>query len=86
MDFRHLWAAFKTRKVKEDEEVIIFWTKKHYKRYTLPSVFMPKLWVIIYPKGFYDLLINPDSRPNLIDRFGAEALMPIVEWKPEVME
>jgi hypothetical protein len=42
---------------------------------------MPKLWVMICPKGAYDLLINPDSKLNL----GGKAMI-IIDWKPEVMD
>ena len=81
VDFKNLWAAFKTRGGKEDEEVLVFWTKKHYKKFVFSSIFMPKLWVMICPKGAYDLLINPDAKPNL----GGKPMI-VVDWKPEVMD
>ena len=81
VDFKNLWAAFKTRGVKEDEEVLVFWTKKHYKKFVFSSIFMPKLWVMICPKGAYNLLINPDVKPNL----GGKPMI-VVDWKPEVMD
>ncbi|MBU0534046.1 MAG: hypothetical protein KJ887_04540 [Candidatus Omnitrophica bacterium] len=33
MDFLHLWLAFKERTIKQNEEVIIFWTKRHYEKH-----------------------------------------------------
>jgi hypothetical protein len=86
-DFKHLWAAFRERTVKEDEEVIIFWTKKNYKagvKYF--SAFMPKLWVMVCPKGAFELATDDNYKPELtgLDRWDAQK--PIAQWKPEVME
>lgn len=89
MDFAHLWAAFKERTVKEDEEVIIFWTKKHYKGKGYARLFpkfMPKLWVMICPKGAYDLITKQNFKPEITGEARAKATLPIVEWKPEVMD
>ena len=87
MDFEHLWAAFKDRTVREDEEVIIFWTKKNYKRgASLFSAFMPKLWVMICPKGAFELMTNNTCKPELAGEARWKAQKPIIQWKPEVME
>ena len=53
MDFMHLWAAFKERTIKQNEEVIIFWSKKNYKIKLLKFFpgFWPKLWVMVCQKG-----------------------------------
>jgi hypothetical protein len=86
-DFRHLWAAFKERKVGEDEEVIIFWTKTNYKRgVKFFSGFMPKLWVMVCPKGAYELMVDSDYKPELAGEARWNAMNPIIDWKPEVME
>jgi len=88
MDFQHLWAAFKDRKVKDDEEVIICWTTKHY-RYKLNkflSPFMPKLWVMVCPKGAYELMVDSNYKPELWGEARWNAMKPITQWKPEVME
>lgn len=87
IDFQHLWAAFNKRGVKENEEAIIFYSKKHLKSYAkLFSAFMPKLWVMICPKGAFELMTNPESRPELQGEARFLAERPIVEWKPRVME
>ena len=87
MDFQHLWAAFNERGVKENEEVIIFYSKKHLKSYAkLFSVFMPRLWVMICQKGTFELMTNPDSRPELQGEARFLAERPIIEWKPDVMD
>jgi len=87
-DFKHLWAAFKHRKVKENEEVIVIWTKKHYKhkltKFLTP--FMPRLWVMVYPKGAYELMVDSNYRPELWGEARWNAMKPITQWKPEVME
>ena len=86
-DFQHLWAAFKDRRVKENEEVIIIWTKKNYKRgVKFFSGLMPKLWVMVCREGAYELMVNPDLKPELNGLEWFEAVKPIIEWKPEVME
>lgn len=87
MDFAHLWAAFKERGVKQNEEVIIFWCKTGLKSYAkMFSVMMPKLWVMICRKGTFESMTDPTYKPELKGeaRFLAES--PIAEWKPEVIE
>jgi hypothetical protein len=86
MDFQHLWAAFKERMVREDEEVIIFWTKKHYKRGVFFSAFMPRLWVMVCPKGAFELMTNNTYKPELTGEARWNAMKSIIAWKPEVME
>jgi len=86
-DFKHLWSAFRERKVKEDEEVIITWTRKNYKvgvKYF--SAFMPKLWVMICHKGAFDLMTDDNYKPELTGLERWEAQKPIIQWKPEVMQ
>jgi len=87
MDFQHLWAAFKERGVQENEEVIFFYSKKHLKSYAkLFSALMPKLWVMICQKNAFELMIDPNSRPELKGEARFLAERPIAEWKPEVMK
>jgi hypothetical protein len=64
IDFKHLWLAFKERGIKQDEEVLILWSKKQYKKiYKIFSAFLPRLWVMICPKGAFELETNPDYKP-----------------------
>ena len=87
VDFLQLWAAFKERPLGENEEVIIFWTKKHYKRFIkIFSRFMPRLWVMVCKKGAFELMTDNKFRPELSGEARWKAKRPIVEWKPEVME
>jgi len=88
VDFIHLWTAFKERTIKEDEEVIIIWSKKHYKNiiYKIFSTFMPKLWVMVCPKGAFELHTNSNFKPELTGKARWLASQPIAEWKPEVMK
>lgn len=88
LDFVNLWKAFKERGVKPDEEVIISWSTKHYKNrlYKILSFIMPKLWVMVCHKGAFELITNPDLRPDLTGEARAKAELPIIDWKPKVME
>ena len=87
MDFQHLWAAFRERGIGQNEEVIIFWSKKYLKNYAkILSIFMPKLWVMVCPKGSFELMADSNFKPELGGEARWNAQRPIVEWKPEVMK
>lgn len=87
LDFLHLWEAFNERGVADNEEALFFWTKKNLRRSArLMSKFMPKMWVLIYPRGAYELFVDPNSKPELSDRERFEAMTPLAEWKPDAME
>ena len=86
VDFLHLWAAFRERGVKENEEVLISWYKKGLKTFAkIFSPFMPKLVVMICKKGAYELINDQNFKPELRGEARFNAERPIVEWKPEVM-
>jgi len=87
-DFTYLWTAFKERGIKPNEEVIFFWTKKHYKYKFLKFISgsFPRLWVMVCHKGAYELMTDPSYKPELQGEARFEAERPIVEWKHEVME
>lgn len=86
-DFLHLWSAFEVRCIASEEEVIIFRTRNQYNYtlYRLFAPFMPKLWVMICPKGAYELF-DKDYKPDLQGEARWNALAPIVDWKPNVMK
>ena len=87
MDFTHLWMAFKERTIQQNEEVLIIWSKKHYKSYAkLFSTFMPRIWVMVCPKGAFELYTDPSYRPELQGEARWNAQKPIADWKPEVMK
>jgi len=88
MDFLHLWAAFKERTIKENEEAIICWTKRNYKLKLLRFFpgFWPKLWVMICQKGAFELMTDPNYKPELKGEARFLAEKPIIDWKPEIME
>jgi hypothetical protein len=85
IDFRHLWAAFKERAIREDEEVIITWTTRNYKRFT-PSFGMPRLLVWVCPKGAFEIMTDNTYKPELSGEARSNAWIPIIEWKPDVMK
>ena len=88
VDFIHLWTAFKERGISDNEEVIIIWTTKEYKDKFLRvfSAFLPKMWVMVCPKGAFEIETDPNRRPELTGEARWKAAAPIVDWKPEVME
>lgn len=88
MDFANLWAAFKERGISDNEEVIIIWTTKHYK-YKFPkflSPAYPKMRVMICPKGALEIMVDSNWKPELTGEARWNAMKPIVEWKPEIMQ
>ena len=88
IDFMHLWLAFKERTISQDEEVNIFWSKRHYRSifHKIFSAFMPKLWVMVCPKGAFELSVDPNYKPELTGEARFKATRPIIDWKPEVMK
>ncbi len=85
-DFLHLWSAFNERGVQDDEEVLVFWTRRYLKSYArLMSKFMPRLWVMICPKQAFELMTDDGFKPELTGVARWEAQRPLVEWKPGVM-
>jgi hypothetical protein len=86
IDFLHLWTAFNERGVGDDEEVLVFWTRKHLKSYArLMAKFMPRLWVMVCRKHAYELMTDDDFNPELTGLARFEAQRVLIEWKPEVM-
>lgn len=86
IDYKHLRDAFGM--LKEDDEVLFFWSVKHYKHkiYSLLSNTMPKLWVMICLKGAFELMTDQNYKPELQGEARFLAEKPIVEFKPEVMK
>lgn len=87
LDFEHLVAAFSQRDVEPNTEILILWTKQHYKGGAkLVSRFMPRMWVMLCPENAYELWTDRMFKPELqgMERFHAQAA--IAEWKPDVME
>ena len=71
--------------------MIIIWTRKNYKVRSkvgekLYSAFMPKLWVMVCPKGAFELMINDNYKPELTGEARWNAMKPITDWKPDVMK
>lgn len=101
VDFSMLWAAFnkplQIRGVRMEiscdpeqgesaREVWFIWTKKRYKRLAgLFKAILPRLIVMVCPKGAYDLATNPNIRPELTGEKRFLAQRPFVTWTPEVM-
>jgi hypothetical protein len=86
-DYRVLWHAFYERKINDDEEVLFYWSNKHYKNrfISLLSKFMPKMWVMICKKSSFEIMTNNDYRPELKGEARYLASKPVEEFKPDVM-
>jgi hypothetical protein len=83
VDFQHLWAAFQERGIAADEEVLIIWTKRQFKLFAnIFSAFLPRTWVMVWKKGAYEWETDPKLRH---ERRTVSELMPITDWKPDVM-
>ena len=87
-DFVHLWSAFKERGISDNEEVIITWSTKNYrwKLFELLPAFLPKLWVMVFLKGAFELMTDSTYKPELVGEARARATLPIASWKPEYMK
>lgn len=88
LDFVNLWKAYKVRGINKDEEVLILWSKKHYKNWLIKifSAIMPKIWLMVCKTGTYELMTDQNYKPELTGEARFLAERPLMEWKPEVME
>jgi hypothetical protein len=69
----------------ENEEVWLMWSRNDYKAGAgLMRPFLPRLTVMVSPKGALDLLQNRNSRPDLHGMARARASVPLLTWKPEI--
>ncbi|HUX00254.1 MAG: hypothetical protein WBD63_08645 [Phycisphaerae bacterium] len=85
MDFLHLWQAFIERGVRDDEEVVAYWTIQNYKFKWLRhfSVFLPKLWVTVSRKGFFEFMKGRQEARG--QRTTEEIIESVASWKPGIM-
>ncbi|MBK5275385.1 MAG: hypothetical protein JJE30_10090 [Desulfuromonadales bacterium] len=93
-DFINLWAAFKERGVTEEkEEVLLYWSMLHYVSNigkvcsaVLPSGMLPKIVVMVCPRGTYESCPNglkwPPKEDPLVLVYGLESFS---WWIPAVM-
>ena len=65
----------------------LVWTGKRYRRGVgLMKGVLPKLIVMLCPKGAYELMTDNSSSPELTGQARAHGMIPIATWIPEVME
>lgn len=70
-----------------DHEVWIIWTKKRYKLMAgFIKAILPRLNVMVCPKGAYEIATNPSYRPELTGEARFLAQRPLIIWTPEVMK
>ena len=70
----------------ESEEVWLVWTQRRYR--TGAGLFrkiLPRLIVMVSPKGAFELLLDRDIRPDLQGEARALATLPLATWTPKVM-
>jgi len=73
--------------VATNEEAWLVWTKKRYiLKFGLINKPLPRLIVSVCPKGAYELVTNPNVRPELKGEARFLAECPLVTWKPIVMK
>ena len=87
IDFKHLSEAFSRSENEPDTEVLIFWTRQHYK----PGVklfgrLMPRMWVMLCHKNAYEVWTDEAYRAELDTSEQVRARTPIAQWKPDVMQ
>jgi len=90
IDFANLWKVFKERGLNSNEEVLMWWTKQHYKSRLsgFLSQTQPKLVIHICHKGAYEEWTNSSYRGTGEAGFNKwlDAVSPILELKPEVID
>jgi len=88
IDFQNLWAIFNERGVGEDEEMLMYWTRKHYKNAVsrFLSAVSPKVIVLICKKGTYKSVRESfplQSDPVMVHVYALEA----IDWLvPDVIK
>ncbi|QQG50327.1 MAG: hypothetical protein HZB70_01990 [Candidatus Berkelbacteria bacterium] len=86
MDFQHFWEAFQEKS--EGLEVLFYWTKTHYQNRLIQfgTAVMPKVVVILCPKGTFESVTEDFSlRPKEDARANVYGLTPTKFWIPPVI-
>lgn len=70
----------------EGVEVWLVWTQRRYRRGVgLFRKILPRLIVMVSPRGAFDLLMDRTKRPDLKGEARAIATLPLATWTPKVM-
>ncbi|MEW6403664.1 MAG: hypothetical protein AB1649_17855 [Chloroflexota bacterium] len=89
IDLQHLLAALNEQKKENDQfEVLIIWTKTRYVNivYKLLAAFMPRMIVMLCKKGAFEVMHDVAHRPELKGMDRMNAMLPVREWRPAVIE
>lgn len=87
LDFLNLTEAMEEMSRREDTEVLMFWSKAHLSGYArLFSKFMPRFYIMLCPKGAFEIITDNAHKPELSGQARFFAKRPILKWTPEVMK
>jgi len=88
VDFQNLWAIFEEREVSDQEEVLMYWTRTHYKNFAARflSATMPKVIVIVSEKGTYKSVQGGFPLKRSTEVIVCVYALNAIEWRvPEVI-
>lgn len=89
VDFKNLWEVFNNRTIStQSEEVLLYWTKKHYSNVIskILSFSMPKVIVSVCPRGTYERSYGVKLVPGDEAMVVVCILMPRFYRKPDVIK
>lgn len=86
-DFINLWKVFNDRGIASNEEVIFYWSTKHYKSKIVGflSKMLPKMAIYVVPSGTYQTVSDMDLPKVDTANVMYYALAAKDAWIPEIM-
>lgn len=91
-DYLHVWEFAGKQELPDSAELLVIWTNSHYKKGAgLFKSVLPKLWVTLFHKGYYDFSRHNKRLTDYERDYDQsisyqEFVSPIKDIKPEVME
>jgi hypothetical protein len=84
-DFERLWQTLMDRGVRDDETVVVIWSKRNLPFGTRSlAMFMPRLAVLVFKTDAYRGLLDNDFRPEITGEERFYASMPIERLQPSI--
>lgn len=82
IDFIHLWESFNGEKKAQEVEVLIDWSSKHKSILgKIFSPFLPKLSIMVCPKGSFNKITSPDWKSRKDGEAAFKEIEPLVIWE-----